>query len=67
MKANVIEILKRLPKTNCKECGEPTCMAFATKLLKKDLTLKDCAPLYREEKYAKARKALEQLLMGEAA
>jgi ArsR family metal-binding transcriptional regulator len=26
----VFEILKRLPKTNCKECGQPTCMVFAT-------------------------------------
>ena len=26
----VIEILKLLPKTNCKECGSPTCMVFAT-------------------------------------
>ncbi len=27
-----IEIFKLLPKTNCKECGEPTCLAFAMKL-----------------------------------
>ncbi|MFH1985962.1 MAG: (Fe-S)-binding protein [Pseudomonadota bacterium] len=25
-------ILKLLPKTNCRECGDPTCMVFATKL-----------------------------------
>lgn len=29
-KPRVIEILKLLPKTNCKECGSPTCMVFAT-------------------------------------
>jgi ArsR family metal-binding transcriptional regulator len=28
----IIEILKLLPKTNCRECGEPTCMVFATRL-----------------------------------
>ena len=30
----IFEILKRLPnpKTNCKECGQPTCMVFATLL-----------------------------------
>jgi ArsR family metal-binding transcriptional regulator len=28
----VIEILKRLPKTNCRKCGEPTCMVFAVRL-----------------------------------
>jgi len=27
-----IQIFKLLPKTNCKECGEPTCLAFAMKL-----------------------------------
>ena len=25
----VIEILRLLPKTNCKQCGQPTCMVFA--------------------------------------
>ena len=28
----VIQILKCLPKTNCRECGEPTCMVFATRV-----------------------------------
>ncbi len=28
----VIQILKRLPKTNCRECGEATCMVFATRM-----------------------------------
>ena len=28
----IIEILKLLPKTNCRDCGEPTCMVFATRL-----------------------------------
>ena len=27
-----IEIFKMLPKTNCKECGFPTCLAFAMAL-----------------------------------
>ena len=27
-----LEIYKLLPGTNCKECGEPACMAFAVKL-----------------------------------
>jgi ArsR family metal-binding transcriptional regulator len=26
----LIEILKLLPKTNCRECGQTTCMVFAT-------------------------------------
>ena len=31
-KPRLIEILKLLPKTNCKECGEPTCMVFAVSI-----------------------------------
>ena len=27
-----LEIFKQLPKTNCKECGQPTCLAFAMQL-----------------------------------
>ena len=27
-----IEIFKLLPKTNCGECGVPTCLAFAMNL-----------------------------------
>ena len=26
---NPLEILQRTPKTNCGECGQPTCLAFA--------------------------------------
>ena len=26
---NVLDIYKRLPKSNCRECGSPSCMAFA--------------------------------------
>ena len=28
----LIQILKCLPKTNCRECGEPTCTVFATRV-----------------------------------
>lgn len=31
-KPKVFEILKLLPKTNCRECGDPTCMVFATRM-----------------------------------
>ncbi|OAG27587.1 DUF3786 domain-containing protein [Thermodesulfatator autotrophicus] len=29
MGLNPVEIIKKLPRTNCKECGYPTCLAFA--------------------------------------
>lgn len=38
----VIEILKRLPKTNCKQCGAPTCMVFATRVAEGGKGGSDC-------------------------
>jgi acetyl-CoA decarbonylase/synthase complex subunit gamma len=37
-----IQIYKLLPKTNCKECGFPTCLAFAMKLAAKQVELSVC-------------------------
>ncbi len=37
-----LEIYKLLPQTNCKECGFPTCLAFAMKLAAKQADLKQC-------------------------
>ena len=31
-KPKLLEILKLLPKTNCPECGKPTCRVFATRI-----------------------------------
>jgi ArsR family metal-binding transcriptional regulator len=41
----VIEILKLLPKTNCKECGQPTCMVFATQVAEGAKGPENCPPL----------------------
>jgi acetyl-CoA decarbonylase/synthase complex subunit gamma len=37
-----LDIFKLLPKTNCGECGVPTCMAFAMKLAAKNADLAAC-------------------------
>ncbi len=37
-----LQIYKLLPRTNCKECGFPTCLAFAMKLAAKQAELKAC-------------------------
>ncbi|MBN1484705.1 MAG: acetyl-CoA decarbonylase/synthase complex subunit gamma [Chloroflexia bacterium] len=37
-----LQIYKLLPKTNCKECGFPTCLAFAMKLASKQAELDSC-------------------------
>ena len=41
----VFEILKMLPKTNCKECGQPTCMVFAAQVAEGAKGPEDCPPL----------------------
>lgn len=46
-----IQIYKLLPQTNCKECGFPTCLAFAMKLAAKQVELADC-PYVSEESQA---------------
>jgi len=37
-----LDIYKLLPKTNCRECGFPTCLAFAMQLAKKAVALNKC-------------------------
>ncbi|HZD43122.1 MAG TPA: (Fe-S)-binding protein, partial [Methanomicrobiales archaeon] len=44
-----IDIYRLLPKTNCQECGEANCMAFATRLINGEYTLQDCPPILKEE------------------
>jgi ArsR family metal-binding transcriptional regulator len=49
-KPKLIEILKLLPKTNCKECREPTCMAFAARMAEGVKISEDCLPLDADNK-----------------
>ena len=43
-----IQIFKLLPKTNCKKCGHPTCLAFAMKLAQRQASV-DACPYVSEE------------------
>ena len=45
-----LQIYKLLPKTNCKECGFPTCLAFAMKLAAKQVSLDKCPHVSEEAK-----------------
>ena len=47
-----LQIYKLLPKTNCKDCGFPTCLAFAMKLAAKQVELDDCPHVSAEAKEA---------------
>ena len=37
-----LDIYKLLPKTNCRDCGFPTCLAFAMQLAKKAVSIEKC-------------------------
>ncbi|MEE8163788.1 MAG: acetyl-CoA decarbonylase/synthase complex subunit gamma [Anaerolineae bacterium] len=52
-----LEIYKLLPKTNCKECGFPTCLAFAMKLAAKQAELAACPHVSEEAQAALAAAA----------
>ncbi|MFY9199939.1 MAG: acetyl-CoA decarbonylase/synthase complex subunit gamma [Methanosarcina flavescens] len=60
-----LEAYKYLPQTNCGECGEATCMAFASKLIDRSGKTTDCPPLVKEKKFAKKLAELDRLLAPE--
>ena len=43
-----LDIFKKLPKENCKECGLPTCLAFAMKVAAGQMGLDECPRLSDE-------------------
>jgi acetyl-CoA decarbonylase/synthase complex subunit gamma len=51
-----LDIFKLTPKTNCKECGNPTCMAFAMKVAQGAIGIDKC-PHMSEEAKAKLSEA----------
>jgi acetyl-CoA decarbonylase/synthase complex subunit gamma len=56
-----IDVYKLLPKTNCKECGQENCMAFATKIVNREVNIDQCPPLLKKEN-EKAYKQLKEML-----
>lgn len=45
-----VQIFKLLPKTNCKKCGYPTCLAFAMKLAQMQVSIEDCPDVSEDAK-----------------
>lgn len=45
-KPPALEIFKRLPGTNCRQCGEPGCLAFALRVWNGELAPSLCAPVF---------------------
>lgn len=60
-----LEIFKLLPKTNCKKCGMPTCLAFAMQLAQKRAKLDDCPCASDEAKEALAASAAPPMRLVE--
>ena len=57
-----IDVYMLLPKTNCKKCGLENCMAFATKLVNREIALELCTPLLEEKQYTKNYQKLWDML-----
>jgi len=56
-----LDVYKLLPATNCKKCSEPSCMAFAIKLINNEKNIMICADLFSSA-FADKRKMLISLL-----
>ena len=54
-------LYKHLPRTNCKECGEMTCLAFATGLIQERYEMKQC-PALKEFPQEQERRMIQELL-----
>jgi ArsR family metal-binding transcriptional regulator len=57
-----LDIWSLLPQTNCKICGEATCMAFAAALLQEKRLLSECLPLLSDAAFSDRRATLEAML-----
>ncbi len=57
------DIFKLLPGTNCKECGQKSCLAFAFKLVRQETEISKCHPLFSDNCEEK-RKVLFELLLA---
>ena len=62
-----LDIYKLLPKTNCRQCGLATCLAFAMQLAKKTLPIEKCPFISEEAKSileAQALPPIKPIILG---
>ena len=57
----LLDVFKLLPGTNCKQCSEPTCLAFASKVIKEEADVRSCTSLYSKEHDSKRERLLKML------
>jgi CO dehydrogenase/acetyl-CoA synthase gamma subunit (corrinoid Fe-S protein) len=63
MRMGPIDLYKMLPKTNCGDCGQPSCLAFATQVVGYGHELRDC-PHLEEVAVQKIEQTLNRELGG---
>ena len=61
IQVTALQIYGWLPKTNCRACGEATCLAFAVKLLQGEQKLLNCTPLSKESKFIENKKIMQEM------
>ncbi len=61
VKVTALQIYGWLPKTNCRACGEATCLAFACRLLLGEQKLSRCISLSTESKFVENKKIMQEM------
>jgi len=56
-----LDIYALLPQTNCRQCGEATCMAFAARLFMRDRGVDECPLLNADPGFEDRRAALDAI------
>jgi len=64
MAITVMEVLKRLPRTNCGDCDQATCLAFATQVIKEGEDLGKCPHLNAGDEFSEMIQAQQQAGVG---
>ena len=62
VKVTALQIYGWLPKTNCRACGEATCLAFAVRLLLGEQKLENCKPLFNNDKLAETKVIMQEMV-----
>jgi ArsR family metal-binding transcriptional regulator len=57
-----LDIWELLPRTNCKQCGESSCLAFAVLLIQQKHSLDECIPLQQDPSFSDRQATLEAML-----
>lgn len=57
-----LDVYELLPRTNCGQCGEASCLAFAVLLIQQQHTLDECLPLYQDRSFSERVATLEAML-----